>query len=347
MSDSATREQEDSYRPWLYRWTLLVLGLVWPLVWVGSLVTTQDAGMSVPDWPNTYGDNLFLYPLETWLSGPFDLFIEHGHRLLGALVGFVAIIVVAVAFWTERRRWVQVLAVLGLVLIIVQGILGGMRVVLGDRLLAMTHGCTAPIVFALFTILAVVTSRWWSQIRSEPSEVDSPTKTEGAASGNDGAVSSLVVVRGGWLATVVVVACYFQLVLGAMLRHVSMEATPGGFTHTVAMHVLLAFVIWGLTAILWLRLRGCGEKTLSRPGGALVGLVAVQIALGLTTWVVHYGFPMFQDYGFPARYLVQAKSFWGSFVICGHVATGSLILATAVLLTTRTFRIKHLSRTSS
>ena len=60
-----------------------------PLIWVGGLVTTYDAGMAVPDWPNTYGYNLFLYPWQTWLSGPWDLFIEHGHRLLGALVGMI------------------------------------------------------------------------------------------------------------------------------------------------------------------------------------------------------------------------------------------------------------------
>jgi cytochrome c oxidase assembly protein subunit 15 len=65
----------------LHRLTVLIVCLVWPLIWVGGLVTTYDAGMSVPDWPGTYGYNLFLYPYETWLFGPFDLFIEHGHRL--------------------------------------------------------------------------------------------------------------------------------------------------------------------------------------------------------------------------------------------------------------------------
>ena len=60
----------------VHRLSVLLVCLVWPLIWVGGLVTTYDAGMAVPDWPGTYGYNLFLYPYNTWLLGPFDLFIE-------------------------------------------------------------------------------------------------------------------------------------------------------------------------------------------------------------------------------------------------------------------------------
>ena len=95
----------------LHRLAVLAVCLVWPLIWVGGLVTTFDAGMAVPDWPATYGYNLFLYPYKTWLLGPFDLFIEHGHRLLGAVVGMVAIGIVIAAFWRDPRRWVGWLAV--------------------------------------------------------------------------------------------------------------------------------------------------------------------------------------------------------------------------------------------
>ena len=83
-----------------------------PLIWVGGLVTTYDAGMAVPDWPNTYGYNLFLYPWQTWLYGPWDLFIEHGHRLLGSLVGMLTIGLVASAWWCQRDGLVRWLAVL-------------------------------------------------------------------------------------------------------------------------------------------------------------------------------------------------------------------------------------------
>ena len=70
---------------------------VFPLIWVGGLVTTYDAGMAVPDWPNTYGYNMFAYPASTWLFGPFDLLVEHSHRLLGTVAGLLSIGLVVAA----------------------------------------------------------------------------------------------------------------------------------------------------------------------------------------------------------------------------------------------------------
>ena len=85
-----TDQRRQSRRsPWPHRWAVVLACATFPLVWVGGLVTTTDAGMAVPDWPNTYGYNLFLYPWQTWLAGPWDLFVEHGHRLLGAAVGLL------------------------------------------------------------------------------------------------------------------------------------------------------------------------------------------------------------------------------------------------------------------
>ena len=75
-----------------------------PLVWVGGLVTTTDAGMAVPDWPNTYGYNMFLYPWQTWLAGPWDLFVEHGHRLLAATVGHADDRLLVVFVRLDERR---------------------------------------------------------------------------------------------------------------------------------------------------------------------------------------------------------------------------------------------------
>ena len=86
-----TSASQVARSPWPHRWAVVLACATFPLVWVGGLVTTTDAGMAVPDWPNTYGYNLFLYPWTTWLSGPWDLFVEHGHRLLGATVGMLTI----------------------------------------------------------------------------------------------------------------------------------------------------------------------------------------------------------------------------------------------------------------
>ena len=122
MASESTLAEQKASGQLVHRLCLLLVCLVWPLIWVGGLVTTYDAGMAVPDWPGTYGYNLFLYPYKTWLLGPFDLFIEHGHRLLGAVVGLVAISLVISAHFKESRRWVFVLALGLLVAVITQGL---------------------------------------------------------------------------------------------------------------------------------------------------------------------------------------------------------------------------------
>lgn len=313
---------------------VLSVCLIWPLIWVGGMVTTYDAGMAVPDWPGTYGYNLFLYPIETWITGPFDLFIEHGHRLLGATVGFVAIGIVALSFRQDPRRWTRLLAIGVLLAVISQGVLGGLRVVLSDRTLAMIHGCVGPAVFALCVVAAVVTSRfWWSRKLCQPNETP-------VGSGLIG--RGLVLLVGS-----LVVLSYTQLVLGAQIRHIQPDSTPKYFAVLVAHHVVTAFVLWGLTGLGWWRVRRCGDLTLSRPAGLLIGLVAIQIALGTGTWVVSYGFPQFLRW-FPGAtgFLIESKGYFDSMVVTSHVATGSLILAVSTMLWVRLLRVRYLRQST-
>jgi len=144
--------------PWPHRLAVALALVTFPLIWVGGLVTTYDAGMAVPDWPGTYGYNLLRYPWQSWLAGPWDLFIEHGHRLLGATAGFLAIALVAIVWIADRRRWLIAAAFGALALVIFQGLLGGARVLFDARLVAMLHGCVGPLFFAYLAGLVVVTS---------------------------------------------------------------------------------------------------------------------------------------------------------------------------------------------
>jgi cytochrome c oxidase assembly protein subunit 15 len=107
----------NAMSPWPHRWAVVLACATFPLVWVGGLVTTTDSGMAVPDWPNTYGYNLFLYPWQEWILGPWALFLEHSHRLIGATVGMITIGLVAVVWRTDSRRWLHwfSVAVLGMV----------------------------------------------------------------------------------------------------------------------------------------------------------------------------------------------------------------------------------------
>ncbi|QDT09008.1 COX15/CtaA family protein [Stieleria marina] len=338
-SAELTKDDPSSSRI-VHRLAVLSVCLVWPLIWVGGLVTTYDAGMAVPDWPNTYGYNLFLYPYKTWLLGPFDLFIEHGHRLLGAVVGFVAIGLAVAAYLKETRRWVFWFAVAVLLAVIFQGALGGIRVVQMSRTLAMVHGCFGPAFFAACVALAVVTSRSWRD--SCPADRGQSAITELAQVPRSTVILGLVLVALG----------YTQLVLGAQLRHVQPTMRPDGFATIVVFHVVTAFVLWSVTAVGYWRMRKlkscCGDLTLWRPAAALIGLVLLQIVLGTGTWVANYGWPTFLQ-GFPGAtgFLIRAKGFWDSIVVTAHVATGSLILAVSTMIWVRSWRLRYCSQSAS
>src|SRR6267154_1770274 len=107
--NEVTNNLNSEPSPWPHRLALLLCCATFPLVWVGGMVTTYKAGMAVPDWPTTYGYNLFLYPWQTWILGPWDLFIEHGHRLFGALVGMLTIALCVSLWMTKQPKWLRVM----------------------------------------------------------------------------------------------------------------------------------------------------------------------------------------------------------------------------------------------
>lgn len=306
---------------WPNRFAWLIAAVTFPLIWVGGLVTTYDAGMAVPDWPGTYGYNMFSYPLSTWWSGPWDLFIEHGHRLLGSLAGLLAIGLVVTSFRTKTPSWFRILAIAALLLVIGQGALGGIRVLAVDRFVAKVHGCVGPAFFAFAVGLAVASSKWWR------GEVGRPES--GAKSGFSLSISCLLLA-------------YLQLVLGANLRHIAVDADPMIFRTIVVLHVVFAFLVLFHAIGLAIRLRGnrAEYEAVGTPALFLVGIVSVQIMLGLGTWIVKYGFAgWLDDFAFASGYLIEPKSMMYSNTITAHVATGSLILAFSTFISTRIARV--------
>ena len=118
----------ERYRRGLHWVAILATAFTLPLLYVGGSVTTYRVGLAVPDWPTTFEENMFLY--DFW-NAPFGVRIEHAHRLYGAAVGFATIVLAGCLLVFERRRWMKGLGVLALVAVIVQGVLGGMRVTRG------------------------------------------------------------------------------------------------------------------------------------------------------------------------------------------------------------------------
>jgi cytochrome c oxidase assembly protein subunit 15 len=299
-------------------WAWMAASFIFPLIWVGGLVTTHDAGMAVPDWPGTYGYNLFLYPLSTWLYGPFDLLIEHGHRLLGSWVGLLVILLCISAWRAEPRRWYRWACIGLLGAVIAQGLLGGFRVVLDQRTIAMIHGCGGPMVFAYACFLAFAASSDWKTAQ--------PT------------IHSKALWRLSW---VLLGATVTQLALGAQLRHALPNTSPVGFMSIVHLHLTFAGVVTLAVLSVWYLVRHPEYRIEPRLMPVVIllsGLLATQLALGIGTWIVNYALPWSETLPSLSRYAIAAKGYFESMIVTAHQATGSLLIAGSTWLLCRVGR---------
>ena len=171
-----------------YRLALVTVAATFVLILFGGLVTNTGAALAVPDWPSTFGHNMFLFPWSGMIGG---VFYEHSHRLLGAVVGFLTL-ALAAALWPRGGR-LRALGLVAVVAVIAQGILGGLRVVLLHDQLAIVHGCLAQAFWALLVALAVLT--------------------------RPGAGASVPAASPRGLAVAAVLVVYAQIVFGALLTH--------------------------------------------------------------------------------------------------------------------------------
>jgi heme a synthase len=149
-------------RPWtasragVHSWAVLTAVLTFVLLCSGGLVTSHGAGMAVPDWPNTFGYNMFLFPVSRWVGG---IFYEHTHRLIASGIGLMTVIL-SVALWrVDPRRWVRIFGLCAVIGVCLQGLLGGLRVVLIKDEIGVFHALLAQSFFVAITLLAIVTGR--------------------------------------------------------------------------------------------------------------------------------------------------------------------------------------------
>ena len=222
------------------------------LILAGGLVTDTGSALAVPDWPTTFGYNLFLYPWSKMVGG---VLYEHSHRLLGAVVGALTVGLALVLWRGERRWWVRALGLAAVLLVAVQGVLGGLRVLLRAETIAIVHGCLAPAFFALTVVLARVTGAGWA--------------------------ASPPPAPGGPLRALAVAAClvlYVQIVLGALLTH-------GGW---VGLHLAGAAAVFVFVPIVTARARATGQPAFARPARALLGLLLVQLLLGAGAFLARF-----------------------------------------------------------
>jgi cytochrome c oxidase assembly protein subunit 15 len=154
----------NKYNPALFWFAVLNAVATFLLIGLGGLVTSHEAGMSVPDWPTSYGYNMFALPIKFWTGGAF---FEHTHRLLASVVGLLTTILAVWLWLKDPRKWLAWLGVAAFLLVIAQGILGGLRVKWQLDYLGIPHGAVAQAFLVLTCAIALFTSRWWQNSATE------------------------------------------------------------------------------------------------------------------------------------------------------------------------------------
>ncbi|WP_022835764.1 COX15/CtaA family protein [Salisaeta longa] len=281
-------------RAWRFRFTLLTLATTALLISWGAFVTSINAGMAVPDWPASFGsyDPLATGLPQWWSYTP--VLAEHGHRLLGALVGFLTLVLTAWTWLREERGWVKKLSAAVLGLVIFQGILGGLRVTENSLTLAAIHASTAQIFFGSLVGLAVFTSDAW--MRRTPLIPATASRTT---------LRRLTIAATGTL--------LLQIVLGAMLRQFG-NGLNAMFAY---IHIFGAFAVTGLViAVFTYVQKHFDDVTVLRRGAwAMLLVVGLQFALGLFAYLFIIG-----DAAQGVRHLPQIV------LTIAHVVVGSVLV---------------------
>ena len=294
----------------LHRFSQFVVGCTVLLVLAGSLVTSTGSGLAVPDWPTTYGWNMFTFPPSKWVGG---IFYEHGHRLIASTVGFLTIILAGWIWLADPRRWMKRLGVTALAAVIAQGVLGGLTVLffLPDAI-STAHAGLAEIFFCMTVAIALFTSRGWIA----------------AADAADDRLLRIV-------ATATTALVYTQIIVGAVMRHSGAGLAipdfplmfgglvPDRWSNAIAIHfahrvgaLIVTGAVLATSAHVWYHHRG--RRELMGPAGLIVGLVIVQITLGALTVL--------------SRRNVAINS--------AHVVCGALVLATSLVISLRSWRVR-------
>lgn len=298
----------------LYRFAVATAAATLLLIVAGGLVTSTESGLSVPDWPTTYTQNMFAFPPSKWVGG---IRFEHVHRLIASTVGMLT---VALAIWLARReprRWVRRLGYLALAAVVAQGVLGGLTVLfLLPTAVSVAHACLAQTFFCLTVTLAVVTSPRWRSGEPAPA----------------GGVSGIAAVTAGLV--------FLQLLVGALMRHgkagLAIPDFPLAFGRLVPpiasfavgihfAHRVGALLVAAAAAGSAVAAARSGRPGVRKTAALLVFLVLAQIGLGAAT-------------------VLSGKSVA---ITTAHVAVGALVLATSLALGLFSRRVPTAGRVSA
>jgi len=283
-----------TYNPTTHRYAIFTACCTVFLLTAGALVTSNDAGLAVPDWPTSYGT--FFPPM---VGG---IFWEHGHRVVATFVGLVTIGLALVLWKLDQRPWMRRLGFIALAAVIVQGLFGGLTVYLRlPPAVSIVHACLAQAFFCIVVSIAVFTSRWWQGEVPQQEDASSPRLSTIAA----------------WLVAVT----FVQLLLGAAIRHAAFGMTPQALL-SMAPHLLGAAAVLGLVIVSsrTARTRFPNMPALRKMAALLNAVAGTQILLGMVTW---YSRLVTRDAPQP-----QAAAVW---LTVAHTVLGALVLASTVV----------------
>src|SRR5437868_5689174 len=190
----------DRSHRWLHRFAWFTATATLLLICSGGMVTSKGVGLAVPDWPTTFGYNMFLFPVSKWIGG---VLFEHTHRLIASTVGFLTVILAIWLWRADDRQTVKTLGVVAVGAVILQGTLGGLRVTLLKDQIGIFHACLAQAFLGLLVLIAVVTTSFWRSLDSNALTTQVSKKFS-------------TIKRIAIAATIVI---YVQLALGATMRH--------------------------------------------------------------------------------------------------------------------------------
>jgi cytochrome c oxidase assembly protein subunit 15 len=286
-----TSKRTAEYQPWLFAFCVFALCWITPLLFAGGFTTSIRAGMAFLDWPLSNGS---LNPTDWTVQS--DMRAEHSHRLLGMIVGLLSLSLLVLTWLREERSWMRVLARVLVLVVVLQGVLGGARVrfdvlnTMADHNLvaqsfAVAHACGAMIVLGILVALTIGSSRRWIEHQGGlPRAVPSSLKRWGIAC---------------------TVAIFLQILVGAIMRHADAGLAiaqfpmaqpgslfPGYWNFDVAIHfahrvgaVILTGLLLTFLSQLWAN--NTTRKAFKLGILAVLGLLILQVYLGaLTIWTV-------------------------------------------------------------
>ena len=335
MNHEPMRTPAAETNPFLYRFAWFTAAATVLLICSGGMVTSKGVGLAVPDWPTTFGYNMFFFPVSKWVGG---IFFEHTHRLIASLIGFLTIIL-AVCLWRTRTEgWIKTLGWLSLGAVVLQGVLGGLRVTLLKDEIGIFHACLAQAFLGLLVVIALALSPIWTRIGRS-----------GLAVPSRGLAIVAMIISG---------LIYGQLALGATMRHqhrdLSITDFPLAYGQIISatdpatiarinqvrdaqalsdvsagqiwlqmVHRFVALIIGLTIGTFWFLVRQKERLTaaLRKLANLWLGLVLMQITLG--AWTIW--------------------SNKAADIATAHVAVGAITFATGIVITALLLRLRHVA----